>query len=42
VADLNSLSMIFSNSATGWAPFRKIPLMKNLGVEDIPALFPSS
>src|SRR5262245_19749162 len=36
----NWVSMIFSNSACGWAPLRKTPLMKNPGVPATPSLCP--
>jgi hypothetical protein len=37
----SALSMILSNSACGWAPFRKTPLIKNPGVPLTPTLLPS-
>lgn len=33
--------MIFSNSASGWAPLRNSPLIKKPGVPLTPALMPS-
>src|SRR5207245_9355247 len=37
---VSSLSMIFSNSACGWAPLRKTPLIKKPGVPATPTLLP--
>src|SRR5215469_9918617 len=39
--EASSPSMTFLNSSMGWAPFRKMPLMKKAGVPPTPAASPA-